>query len=103
MNQSNSHYILTASCPSRIGTVDVVTRFLCESGCYISELNSFDDELNRRFFIRVEFTKEGGVEFDEQAFKQGFEGRAKPFKMEWELTNKSYRPMVVIMVSKYDH
>ena len=103
MNQSNSNYILTASCPSRIGTVDVVTRFLCESGCYISELNSFDDELNQRFFIRVEFAQEGSGKFDEQAFKQGFGERSKAFDMEWELTDKSYRPSVVIMVSKYDH
>ena len=55
MNQPVASYVLTASCPSRSGTVDVVTRFLRESGGYINELNSFDDELNQRFFIRTVF------------------------------------------------
>ncbi len=51
MNQQSLTYILTASCPGRSGTVDVVTRFLREFGCYVTELNSFDDALNQRFFL----------------------------------------------------
>ncbi|KAI1696999.1 hypothetical protein Ddc_19996 [Ditylenchus destructor] len=42
-------------CPSVLGTVDAVTRYLFEQGCYVTEHHSFDDRLSGRFFIRVEF------------------------------------------------
>lgn len=44
--------IITASCPSRLGTVDVVTRYLYNNGFYITEIHSFDDSQSDRFFIR---------------------------------------------------
>lgn len=103
MNQQSLTYILTASCPGRSGTVDVVTRFLREFGCYITELNSFDDALNHRFFIRAVFRVEDNAPLDQSAFCATFAERAEPFDMEWELTPPDYRPRVVIMVSKYDH
>ncbi|OLQ69464.1 formyltetrahydrofolate deformylase [Photobacterium proteolyticum] len=103
MNQQSLTYILTASCPGRSGTVDVVTRFLREFGCYITELNSFDDSLNHRFFIRAVFRVEDNDPLDQTAFCTDFAERAKAFDMEWELTASDYRPKVVIMVSKYDH
>jgi formyltetrahydrofolate deformylase len=103
MNQQNLTYILTASCPGRSGTVDVVTRFLREFGCYISELNSFDDALNQRFFIRTVFRMEDNAPLDQSVFCATFAERAEAFDMEWELTPSDYRPKVVIMVSKYEH
>ncbi|WP_217273854.1 formyltetrahydrofolate deformylase [Vibrio coralliilyticus] len=96
-------YILTASCPSRAGTVDVVTRFLLEFECYIKELNSFDDTLNERFFIRAVFSVQNGQELNRASFEAAFSARASEFDMDWELTPSDYRPKVVIMVSKYDH
>ena len=39
-------WIFTASCPSRLGTVDVVTRFMAESGHYVNEIHSFDDRVS---------------------------------------------------------
>ncbi|WP_434361539.1 formyltetrahydrofolate deformylase [Parasalinivibrio latis] len=103
MEQNGPTYILTANCPSRSGTVDVLTRFLFESGCYVTELNSFDDAMEQRFFIRVVFRMENHGLLDEQSFCEGLSGRLKPFEMRWELTPSSYKPKVVIMVSKYDH
>ncbi|EAS45834.1 formyltetrahydrofolate deformylase [Photobacterium profundum] len=103
MNQQSLTYILTASCPGRSGTVDVVTRFLREFGCYISELNSFDDALNQRFFIRTVFRMEDNASLDQPVFCATFAERAEEFDMEWELTPSDYRPKVVIMVSKYEH
>ncbi|MGF1682197.1 formyltetrahydrofolate deformylase [Photobacterium minamisatsumaniensis] len=96
-------YILTASCTGRSGTVDVVTRFLREFDCYITELNSFDDALSQRFFIRAVFRLDNNTELDQVAFCSSFTKRAEEFDMEWELTPSEYRPKVVIMVSKYDH
>lgn len=103
MNQQGQTYVLTASCPGRSGTVDVVTRFLREFGCYITELNSFDDALNHRFFIRAVFRMEDYSAVDQAAFQADFASRAESFEMAWELTPSEYRPKMVIMVSKYDH
>ncbi|MEP4556144.1 formyltetrahydrofolate deformylase [Cobetia amphilecti] len=101
-------WILTAQCPSRIGTVDVVTRYLREQGCYITELNSFDDRLSGRFFIRAEFrpqTEAGALDdgFDAASFEQDLGTRAADFEMDVSLSAPDERMKVVIMVSRSDH
>jgi formyltetrahydrofolate deformylase len=102
MKATTKPWIFTAQCPSMIGTVDVVTRFMAESGNYIEEIHSFDDQESERFFIRIAFFPKSG-EFDAQAFNEQFALRAEPFQMSWELTEPNHRPRVAIMVSKYDH
>lgn len=103
MGRHIDNWILAAQCPSRLGTVDVVTRFLQESRCYITEQQSFDDKLSGRFFIRTEFRPEGEASFDADAFRAGFVARAAEFDMTFELTPPGRRMPVVIMVSKADH
>ena len=93
--------ILTADCPSMLGTVDVVTRYLYEQRCYVTEHHSFDDRLSGRFFIRVEFRQPD--DFDEAGFRAGLAERSDAFGMTFELTAPNHRPKVVIMVSKADH
>lgn len=95
-------WIFTATCPSALGTVDVVTRFMAESGNYVDEIHSFDDRANERFFIRIEF-KPQGDSFDAEAFSQAFAPKAEQFDMSWELTSPEHKPRVAILVSKYDH
>ncbi|WP_312271183.1 formyltetrahydrofolate deformylase [Pseudomonas sp.] len=101
MSRTPDTWILTAQSPSRLGTVDVVTRFLFEQQCYVTEHHSFDDRLAARFFIRVEF--KAPAAFDETAFRAGLADALGPFDMQMELTAPGYRPKVVIMVSKADH
>ncbi|MBY5984119.1 formyltetrahydrofolate deformylase [Halomonas sp. DP5Y7-2] len=108
-----ANWILTAQCPSRLGTVDVVTRFLREQGCYITEQQSFDDASSSRFFIRTEFRPPGGGGpsstgsadggFSATDFEQRFSERAAEFAMTFELTAPDRLTPVVIMVSKADH
>src|SRR3546814_2540385 len=93
MSRAPDTWILTADCPSVLGTVDAVTRFLFEQGCYVTEHHSFDDRLSGRFFIRVEFRQPDG--FDEQHFRAGLAERADAFGMVFELTPPNYRPKVV--------
>ena len=100
--KSADTWILTAQCPSRLGTVDVVTRFLKESRCYITEQQSFDDHHGERFFIRTEF-RPLEPDFDAEAFQAAFAARAAEFEMAFELTAPDARMPVVIMVSKADH
>ncbi|WP_380180806.1 formyltetrahydrofolate deformylase [Kalamiella sp. sgz302252] len=102
MSRNTDGWILTAQCPSQLGTVDVVTRFLKEQGCYITEQNSFDDKHAQRFFIRTEFRPQS-ESFDAAAFRDGFGAKAAAFDMTFELTEPGYKVPVVIMVSKTDH
>lgn len=102
MQDNNNRWILAAQCPSRLGTVDVVTRFLKERRCYITEQHSFDDRLSGGFFIRTEFRPEE-ADFDAAAFQAEFAARAAEFEMTFELTAPGTRMPVVIMVSKADH
>ena len=101
MSRAPDTWILTADCPSLLGTVDAVTRYLFEHRCYVTEHHSFDDQRSARFFIRVEFRQPDG--FDEHEFRAGLAERGQAFGMTFELTPPHHRPKVLIMVSKADH
>ncbi|MGJ8646606.1 MAG: formyltetrahydrofolate deformylase [Marinomonas colpomeniae] len=102
MKSKTLPWIFTASCPSVIGTVDVVTRYMAEAENYIDEIHSFDDRESGLFFIRIEFFPQSD-DFSEESFSTTFGPRAAEFGMGWELTEPNHRPKVAIMVSKYDH
>lgn len=102
MGRNNTDWILTAQCPSQLGTVNVVTRFLNENGCYITDLHSFDDKQAKRFFIRAQFQPQNEA-FDAAVFRDNFGARASAFAMTFDLTEPGFRVPVVIMVSKTDH
>lgn len=98
---SDPHWILTAQCPSKLGTIDAVTGLLRQNQLYVTELHSFDDEVHHNFFIRASFRAD--EQFEEPTFRKAFTERAAEFEMQWELRPADYRPKVVIMVSKFDH
>ena len=98
---SDQHWILTAQCPSRLGTIDAVTGLLRQHQLYVTELHSFDDSHSNRFFIRACFNAESALEEDD--FRQQFSERASEFEMSWELRPADYKPKVIMLVSKFDH
>ncbi|WP_421863210.1 formyltetrahydrofolate deformylase [Motiliproteus sp.] len=102
MSRKNKPWILNADCPSQLGTVDVVTRFLAESRNYVGEIHSFDDKEVNHFSMRVEFHPLD-ENFDADLFNQQFAERAAAFDMQWQLTAPDHKSRVAIMVSKYDH
>jgi formyltetrahydrofolate deformylase len=104
VKSSNQHIqIITASCPSQPGTVDVITRYLYESNFYINEIHSFDDIDKQRFFIRIEFRPQADTHFNQEIFMADFAEKAIKFDMQWQLIPKHKKSKVVIMVSKHDH
>ncbi|MCM2973228.1 formyltetrahydrofolate deformylase [Larsenimonas suaedae] len=103
MTAKASTWILSAQCESQLGSVDVVTRFLKERRCYITEISSFDDPRAGRFFIRAAFTADDTATFDQAEFETAFSERAAPFAMTFELTPADKRVKTLIMVSKADH
>lgn len=99
----NNNWILSAQCPSRLGTIDVVTRFLKESRCYVDEISSFNDAVAGRFFIRVAFQPDKTLTFDRARFTESFASKAQEFDMTFELSSSAERAKTVILVSKADH
>jgi len=98
---SITNWILTAQCPSQLGTVDAITGHLYHNQHYIEELHSFDDTHNQQFFIRARFR--AAEDFDEARFRQHFALRAEKFAMQWSLSPEEKKQKVVILVSKFDH
>ncbi len=56
-----SNWILTAQCPSQLGTVDDVIGHLYQNQHYIDELHSFDDSSSQQFSICVNFRVQRGL------------------------------------------
>ena len=48
-------YVLTLSCPDRMGIVHAVSGFLLENGGNIEEAAQFNDQATGLFFMRVQF------------------------------------------------
>lgn len=99
---ADSGFILTLSCPNRLGIVHGVSRFLFERGCNIIDSAQFDDMSTGRFFMRVAFT-ETDQPLTWQGLADDFAAVAAEFHMTWKLRERARLPRVLIMVSKFDH
>ena len=98
----NTDFILTLSCPNRIGIVFAVAKFLFERGFNITDSAQYDDTVTDRFFMRVAFSAtRSTMPMDD--IKRDFRGLAGEFGMDWALVDVAIRPRVVIFVSKFDH
>lgn len=101
MSEKNE-FILKATCPAACGIIAGVTGFLSERGCYISELNHFDDEKQGRLFMRTRFRVDRGNATLE-TLRSEFPATADPLAMKWQIIPASSPTRTLIMVSKYDH
>ena len=77
---STPTYILTVSCPDRIGIVADVAAFLVANDCNIVESGQFNDQENGRFFLRTAFQPRSGISLD--ALRKGFAAVAERFGYE---------------------
>jgi formyltetrahydrofolate deformylase len=96
-------YVLTASCPSRMGTTAAVTGFLAARRFYIIEMQQFDDTISQRFFVRITFCTVQGEELNLAKLREEFAAVAKSEEMEWRIQDCHQRMRVLIMVSNFDH
>lgn len=95
-------YILTLSCPDRIGIVATVSTFLAVQRCNILSSAQFGDTHSLRFFLRIHFEcPDDGPGPDE--LDQLFSGVAATFNMEWELHDAAKHGRLLIMVSRFGH
>jgi len=104
MEYQTAHpYILTGTCPSRMGTTAKVAGFLAAHRLYILEMHQFDDVLTRRFFVRVTFCPVAGEAFDVARLRDEFVALAAEEDMQWSIHDGTSRSRVMILVSKLDH
>jgi formyltetrahydrofolate deformylase len=101
--EGKPHYILNATCDSRMGTVAAVSGFLASRKCYITDMQQFDDVLTGRFFVRVSFYGDPVQTPVLEALKTEFLEIAEREDMEWAIHDGEKKPRVLIMVSKFDH
>ena len=101
--EGKPHYILNATCDSRMGTVAAVSVFLASRKCYITDMQQFDDVLTGRFFVRVSFYGDPVQTPELEALKAEFLEVAEQEDMEWAIHDGEKKPRVLIMVSKFDH
>jgi formyltetrahydrofolate deformylase len=108
----NSEYVLTLSCPDRVGIVHAVAAYLHQAGCNVLDSQQFGDRTAGRFFMRVHMESlqppaaAGGLASSATTYQDlysGFSPVAAEFAMEWELHDTAVQPRVLIMVSKAGH
>jgi formyltetrahydrofolate deformylase len=93
-------YILTLSCPDRLGLVHAVSGFLLERGGNIEEAAQYNDHDTGLFFMRVRFAC---GQLTPQDLKAQLKWFAQPFQMKWSLHALAQPMRAVLMVSKEGH
>jgi formyltetrahydrofolate deformylase len=93
-------YILTFSCPDRLGLVHAISGFLLERGGNIEEAAQYNDHDTGLFFMRVQFSC-SQLSADELRTQLG--SFAEPLQLKWSLHGTEQPMRTVIMVSKDGH
>lgn len=95
-----TNYVLTLSCPDRVGIVAAVAGFLAERGGNILASAQYNDVDTQLFFMRVEFE----MAIEEAELRAAFGANVgTPLAMDWILMRADYRPRMLVMVSKFGH
>jgi len=96
---TQSHFVLTVSCPDRMGIVANVSRYLFDNGCNVIDSAQYGDPDNGRFFLRISFAPGAAIE----TLRQGFEPIAAQFAMIAAFHDSAVKTRTLVMVSKMGH
>lgn len=96
-----SKYCLTVTCPTTRGIVASIATYLADNACNITDSSQFDDTETGRFFMRISFRSEAGIQLKE--LNEGFFATAERFSMEHKFHDESEKMKVIIMVSRFGH
>ena len=97
---TNHVYILTLSCPDRLGLVHSVSGFLLERCGNIEEAAQYNDHDTGLFFMRVRFACE---QLSHEALRAQLQPFAQALSMDWALHATSEPMRTVLLVSKEGH
>jgi len=95
-------YILTITCPDRVGIVAAVTGFIAGLGGWVLEAAQHGDLSTGRFFLRIEIIADS-LPIELAELGRRFAPLAADFDMRWRLTDTGVAKAVVIAVSREDH
>jgi formyltetrahydrofolate deformylase len=93
-------YVLTLSCPDRLGLVHAVSGFLLERAGNIEEAAQFNDHDTGLFFMRVQFACS---QLSHEQLKTDLTAFAAPLNLQWKLHATAQPMRTVIMVSQQGH
>lgn len=97
-------YVLTITCPDRVGIVAAVTGLIAGHGGSVLEAAQHGDLQTGRFFLRIEIVAESlPAGFGPPELADAFEPVAAEFDMEWHLTDTDQPKRVVLFASREDH
>jgi formyltetrahydrofolate deformylase len=96
----NPVYILTLSCPDRLGLVHAVSGFLLERGGNIEEAAQYNDHDTGLFFMRVQFAC---TQLTHDELKEQLTLFAQPDQMQWRLHAQAQPMRAVLLVSREGH
>ncbi|NJS36031.1 MAG: formyltetrahydrofolate deformylase [Brachymonas sp.] len=100
MTQSSAlTYILTLTCPDRMGIVHAVSGFLLQHDGNIEEAAQYNDHDTGLFFMRVSFA----CALDQVALEKDLGEFAQDFQMTWRLHTTQQPMRTVLMVSQQGH
>lgn len=99
---SERRYILTLSCPDRVGIVSAVATLVADHRGWILEASHHADKSSGYFFMRQELRADSlSISFDE--FRERMAGIAETFGMAWSLHDTARPRRVVLFCSQHDH
>jgi formyltetrahydrofolate deformylase len=97
-------YVLTITCPDRVGIVAAVTGLIASRDGSVLEAAQHGDLATGRFFLRIEIVADSlPPGFGPAELAAAFEPVADEFRMDWHLTDTNVPKRVVILASKEDH
>ena len=94
-------YVLTISCPDRIGIVADVAAFLVANNCNIVESAQYNDQENGRYFLRIALQPQSGAGLE--TLRGGFAPVAERFVMEAHFFDAAAKVKTLVLVSKLGH
>jgi formyltetrahydrofolate deformylase len=94
-------YILTLSCPDRIGVVADVSAFLVANECNIIESGQYSDQENGRFFLRNAFQPQNGVTLE--SLKKAFAPVAERYEIDAHFFDAAHKVKTLLLVSRLGH
>lgn len=96
-----ARFLLTLSCPDRIGIVADVSRFFVDHGCNILESAQYGDPENGRFFLRTGFESMRGAALE--TLREAFKPIAAKHEMDAAFHDPAVKTRTLILVSKLGH
>jgi formyltetrahydrofolate deformylase len=97
-------YVLTVTCPDRVGIVAAVTGLIAGQGGSVLEAAQHGDLDSGLFFLRIEIVADSlPAGFGPGELAAAFAPVARQFDMEWHLSDTERPKRVVLFVSKEDH